>query len=299
MALLSGMFCGDNHSFDYTPTAVSEIKTINLYNGTYDELFASKNTSMSYDESSKVWDFDTVLYAKLQNSLFGGNVLFTSDTVNEVRIKRRKKGTYDWDTIFQIDIKTNDDFKFERFDRYARGNTEYEYTLVPVLSTIEGNLNTSSIISDFEGYYLLDKETIHHIFLNTSLSYQRNQNSTTLSTLGRKYPFHVSNGNNNYTSGELQATFIDMGEDNDLNTVDGWKYREEIDNFLTNGKPKILKDDQGKMWMIAIVDNIPQDFSEHWNMPIHTITWTEIGNCDDTADMYDNNFIDIDSRLIR
>ena len=299
MMLLCGMFCGDNHSFDYSPTAVTTINNIKIQNGTFDELFGSTNSKINCDESSKVWNFDTRFYAKFQNDLFAGNVNFTADTVNAVRIKRRKKGTYEWDTLFEVPINTNDDFKFERFDRYARGNTEYEYTLVPVMSGIEGNLNTNSILSSFEGYYLIEKEVIYHLFLNTSISFTRNQNSTTVNTLGRKYPFQVVNGNSNYTSGELQGTFIDLGIDYELNTADGMRYRQEVDNFLTNGKPKILKDDEGRMWMVAIVDSIPQDFSQHWNMPIHTITWTEIGNCDDFDDMYDNNFIDVDSRLIR
>jgi hypothetical protein len=34
-------------------------------------------------------------------------------------------------------------------------------------------------------------------------------------------------------------------------------------------------------------------------MPIHTISWTEVGDCESVDDLYDNNFIDVDSRLIR
>lgn len=299
MMLLSGMFCGDNHSFDFTPTDVANINNLRIHNGIYDEVFATKDTTKDYSEEVKVWDFDTLLYSLFKNNLFGGNVEFAASTVSAIRIKRRKKGDFNWDTIVEIPVKTNADFQFERFDRYARGNTEYEYSLVPMLDNVEGNLNTNSIKSEFEGFYFIDKDTIFQAILNTQLSTTRNHNSTTISTLGRKYPFHVSNGKSNYTTGQLQASFVDVGLDCTLDLENGWKYREAVDDFLTNGKPKILKNGEGKMWMVAIVDSVPQDLSNFYLMPVHTVSWAEIGNVDDVGDMYDNGFINVDTRLVR
>lgn len=299
MKLLAGVFCGDAHRFDTTPTNVSNINNIKLRNGIYDELFGSRNTKFTYAESVKIWDFDTAFFALFQGDLFGGNVNFTSDTVSAMRIKRRKKGTYKWDTLFEIPIEKNEDFAFERFDRYARGNTEYEYSLVPVINNVEGNLNTNSVKSEFDGFYFIEKDVVFRAFVNLQLSHQRNQMGNTISTLGSKYPFYITNGANSYDSGQLTATFFDIGLDNEITEENAWQFRQAVDDFLSNGNPKILKNDEGKMWMIAIVDNIPQDFSQHWNMPIHTITWTEIGDCENVDDLYDNNFIDIDSRLIR
>ena len=293
------MFCGDNHSFDYTPTSVPNINNICIGNAIYDELYTARDAEKEYTEENKVWDFDTVFYAHFRNNLLAGNVDFSAKNVNAMRIKRRKKNGYQWITLFEIPIQTDDDFNFERFDRYARGNTEYEYSLVPMTNNIEGNLNTNSIKSQFSGYYITEKELIYHAFLNTALSLERNHNSVAINTLGRKFPFHISNGNSAYVNGELEATFIDKKLGYDYDIDNGWSYREKVDEFLTNGKPKILKNDVGQMWMIAVVENISHDYSKHVDMPIHSISWVEIGDPEETSDLYDNNFIDLDPRLVR
>jgi len=298
--LLSGMFCGDNHSFDFTPTSVPEINNIQIYNGIYNEVYATKNTTNEYTENTKEWDFNTILYALFKNSLYAGNVSFSADIVSSIRVKRRKKGDYVWDLLFEIPINTNEDFVFERFDRFARANTEYEYSLVPVISGVEGNLNTNEIKSEFDGVYLVEKDVVYHAFLNTKIpNTQRHQSGITVETLGRKYPYSIKNGDMNYTSGSLNVTFIDQGLNCEFDIENGWKFREQVDDFLSNGRPKILKTDEGKMWLVSIVDNIPQDFSQHWQMPIHTISWSEIGDVNNTSDLYDAGILDVDPRLVQ
>lgn len=299
MILLSGMFCGDNHSFDYTPTNVPNIKSIKIGNGVFDEIFATRSTSIPLTEKSKEWTFDTILYALFKDNLFAGNVEFTSDSVSAMRIKRRKKGTYTWDTFFEIAISTNEDFNFERLDRYARANTKYEYSLIPVINGVEGNLNINEIETKFDGFYFIEKDVIYRALLNTELHTERNHNGKTVTTLDRKYPFHITNGNSNYTSGQLQATFIDKLLDNSYDVQNGWKYREQVNDFLTNGKPKILKDDEGRMWMVGIVDSIPENAQGHYQHIISNISFVEIGDSESVEDLYDNNFIDLDSRLMR
>lgn len=300
MMLLSGMFCGDNHCFDYTPTSVTNINNFRIKNGVFNEFFISKKATINYNEETKWWDYDTLLYALFQDNLFAGNVQFTSETVSDMRIKRRKKGDYTWDLLFEIPINTNEDFQFERFDRFARANTEYEYSLVPVINNIEGNLNTNEIKSEFDGIYLVEKDVVYHAFLNTKIpNTQRHQSGATIETLGRKYPYSIKNGDMNYTSGSLNVTFIDQGLNCEFDIENGWKYREQVDDFLTNGRPKIMKNDEGKMWLVSIVDNIPQDFSQHWQMPIHTISWSEIGDVNNTSDLYDAGILDVDPRLVQ
>jgi hypothetical protein len=291
--MLIGSFCGDNHCLDYTPTNISNINYLKIDNGIFDEVFATNNVTSNYLETSKKWDFDTVFYALFQNNLFAGNVSFTADTVSAMRIKRRKSSEYKWITLFEIPISTNADFSFERFDRYVRGKTDYEYSLVPVINSVEGNLSSNSIKSEFEGFYFIDKDTIIRALLNTKLSTQRNQNSTTISTLGRKYPYQIVNGDNNYVSGSLECTFIDL-IDCEFDVDNGWSFRDVVDDFLTNGKPKILKNDEGKIWIVAIVDAISQDFSNHYQMPIHTINFVETGNAEDMESLFNSNLSDVD-----
>ena len=293
--LFNRAFCGDNHCFDYTPNNITNINTVVIKNGVYDELFLSKNSNLEFMEDAKHWNYETIFYALFKNDLFAGNVSFTSDTVSAIRVKRRKISEFDWQTFFEVPIETNQDFNFERFDRYVRGSVVYDYSLVPVINGIEGNLSTASITTEFDGFYFIEKDTIIRAYLNTQLSTQRNHNGKPITTLGRKYPYYITNGSANHTTGSLTATFIDL-INNVYDVENGWKFREVVDDFLTNGRPKILKNDEGKMWMVAIVDNVPQDFSIHWNCPVHTINFTEIGNSEDVGDLYSNNFTDFDPR---
>jgi len=300
MPLLMNLFCGKNFSFSLTPTNVSNINYIRLSAGIFDSLFVSKNSNIEYDESKRQWDFDTKIFAHFRNNLFGGNVDYTSDIVSAIRVKRRKKGIYKWDTIYEIPIKTNEDFKFERFDRTVRSKTDYQYSLVPVINNIEGNLNTNEIKTDFEGFYFIEKETVIRAILNAAISStNRNFSGNIIETKGREKPFFITNSKLNYESGTIQATFIDQDLNNEWDIENAWKYRQQVDDFLSNGKPKILKCDDGRMWLVAIVPNSVKNVVSHHDNVITTINWVEIGDAENVADLIDNGFLDLDPRLVR
>jgi hypothetical protein len=300
--LLNGMFCGDSHGLDFTPTNVNNINNITISNGIYDDLFISKNVIDEFSEDNKIWDFNTMLYALFQNNLYGGNVLYSAETVSAIRIKRRKKGNYTWDILFEIPIHSNQDLQFERFDRFARSKIEYEYALVPVLinGNTEGNLNINSIESKFEGIILVEKDTLIRAYYNAKLiSKERVSDNHTIKTKGKRTPFSIKSGESNYTVGKLEATFFDVGLNGEELIEDGWKFRELVNNFLCDGKPKVLKNSDGQLYLVSIVNNIPEDYNLHELMPITTISWEEIGDAENVDDLYDSNLIDVDSRLIR
>lgn len=299
MILLSGAFCGDNHSFDYTPTNISNINNIKIGNGIYDEIYATKGTNGEYDESSKIWGYDTLLFALFKNNLFGGNVEFTSDSVSAIRIKRRKLGTYKWDTFYEKPITTNDDFNFEWVDKYVRGKTEYEWAFVPVINGSEGNLNTNRIKTEFDGFYFIEKDVVYRAILNTQINPTRNQDTAVVKTLNRRYPFTIKNGKTNYTSGNFQATFIEQKDDCTFDIDNGWSYRERVTDFLTNGKNKILKNDEGKMWMVSIIDGIPENADGHYQNVITNITFVETGDAESVEDLYIHGLLDLDPVLVR
>ena len=123
------------------------------------------------------------------------------------------------------------------------------------------------------------------------MNQQRQRSGTIVQTLGRNKPFYISNGQYNYDSGSINVTFIQMDNQCNFDLDNGSSYREYIDDILSDNKPKILKLDDGRMWIIGITDAISQSDSGS-KFPTHSINWTEIADCDDAYDMYVNGFID-------
>lgn len=288
-------YCGSKEAMSSTPTNIKDITYVSISNGIYDELFGSDNSNINMNESSKKWDYDTRFYAKFQDNLMAGNVDYAASMVSSIRIKRRKNDEHQWVTMHSIPIETNDDFEFEYIDRYAQGSQDYYYAMVPVIEHVEGNINKNSIRSEFNNYFILDKDISYPIIFNTSLNIDLNKNIGVINTLGRKYPFVISNGMSQYKTGTLQfslAPIIDCEVDID----NGYNYRTQFEEWITNGKPKILKDWTGQIFMMEITNSIPIDYS-YYQLPSYQIQFTEIGDPLDEKDLYYNDFINVLSTL--
>lgn len=286
---------GSGDSISSTPTLIKDITYVSISNGIYDELFGTDNSNIKMNALSKQWDYDTRFYAKFQGNLMAGNVDYAASMVSSVRIKRRKNDEHQWFTMFDIPINTNADFEFELIDRYAQGSQDYFYAMIPVIEHVEGNINKNSIRSEFSHYFILDKDISYPIIFNTGLSLDLNKNIGVINTLGRKYPFVISNGMSQYKTGTLDFALIPV-VNCDVYTDDIYNYRTQFEEWITNGEPKILKDWTGQIYMIDITNNIPIDLS-YYQMPSYKMQFTEIGDPLDETDMYNNNFIDIISTL--
>ncbi|MBR0596968.1 hypothetical protein [Sinanaerobacter chloroacetimidivorans] len=294
--IFSGIsFCSGKYSLDYTPTYIPNVTFMKIKNGIFDDLYVSKNGNMN--DSSEIptdWDFNTILYAMFKNNLLAGNIEYTSSQVSSIRLKRRIKNTYDWITLFEIPVSDSSDFIFERYDFYNQSNIEYEYALVPVINNIEGTMSINEVLSEFEGIFILEKDRVFKTILDIELQSQKNRPNTIVNTIDRKYPFVVSNGQNNYYSGSVSATFIEQDNNSDFKINDGWKFRESLMEFLQNGKPKILKYDDGRMWLVSIVDNPSEQPDGHPQKITTTFNWVETGDAKSSNDLYDYNFINVD-----
>ena len=159
---------------------------------------------------------------------------------------------------------------------------------------IEGNYNVNTIDSDFEGIWIVEKDTSVNALLNLEVSTTRNITTSVVTPIGRKYPYVNRYGTTNYTSGDFEATFINYNTMNDDWDVESAvKYRELVEEFLTNGCPKIIKHQDGRIWLASIVDSIQKNESQHEEMPIQSISFVEIGQYDSSTDLYNSNIIDV------
>lgn len=293
-------FCGqtfyrDNKSSQSALVDITNLNSITLDNGIYDDLFITRNYNVEINKTNKEWDFDTVLHALFKDNLLAGNIEFALDTITSIRIKQREKGKFDWITICDVPINTIDDLNFVRTYKYCKGNTNYEFAILPVLNgNIEGNMSVVECLSEFSGAYLMERDASIQMVINFESSQQRNHSSTTIQTLGRNKPFYITNGMSNYESGSINVVLIQF-ENCELNNKTGAKYRKNVNDMLTNKKPKILKFEDGRTYIIGIVDAISQ--TSDIDIPITTINWTEIADIDSEEDLYENDFLDWGNNL--
>lgn len=296
MIFLGRTFCGARNTLDCTPTNVDNINLITIRNGIYDETYASRNTDRNYETTiPATWDYNTAIHAYFENNLNGGNVGFILSQVSSIKVKRRVLNTFEWVTLFEIPVSSIEDLYFERFDKYAQSGVIYEYSLVPVINGVEGTAYNNSVLSEFDGIFIIEKDRAFNTFVEVDMQEQKNKPNAVINTIDRKYPYVVNNGQNNYYSGTVSGAFIQFDHDVCQFKVDkGWEYREDLMDFLQNGKPKILKHYDGRMRLISIVDNPTESASEHPDKAVTTFNWVEIGDYKSNRDLYDNNFIDVD-----
>ncbi|MDO5764131.1 MAG: hypothetical protein Q4P84_00315 [Elusimicrobiales bacterium] len=301
MLVWLGCTCAaSDDSISPTPIGISGVSEIEMTNSVADEFFATRSTDGALIENDipdkSKWDYDTMLHALFQNDLFAGNVDFTVNSFNMLRIKRREKGTYTWLTLYEKPIKTNLDFSCTYEDYYARNAIEYEYALVPLSANgTEGSYIISSIVSDFNGVWIAEKDLSVHAMYNLEFGTNIYNNTRVIRAGGEKYPHVYQFGESGAVDGNITTTFYP--EINGCMTLDNAvEYRRNvIDPFLTNGNPKIIKHWDGRIWLAVITDNI--DISEdYWKMPLYSFSFQSIGDPNDQSDLYDSNLIDIQGR---
>lgn len=274
--------------------------TITLENAIFDELYASTKVEENFDGTIPgTWDFDTVLYAEFNGNLTAGNVGFTEDIVESVRIKVKTPKDTKFKTIYIKPINTNEDFAIELLD-YGEPVGDIEYAYVPVISGGESNYIITKVKSSFENYFLCEKDQSYPMILNAAYNQTVNYESGQVKPLGRKYPVTVVNGNTGYKSGDVECVFVDVpGCEPDVRN--NFEYRERVYEMLTNKQPKILKDCEGNLLMVNVSSPISESDRQYtykgkdgFYYVKSKFSWTECGDAYDIGDLYDNNLIDTD-----
>ena len=298
------MCLGYNIGAPYNLVNTNGITLVKLQNGIFDNIYVTLDTSLSINDDIKnTWDKNTVLTSDFNGNSFAGNVDFSFDNISDLLIKRRETGTFKWQTIYQIPITKYVNTSFVIYDKYAKAGKEYEYALVAIDKDTgaEGNYHKNTVLSRFEGIYVIGADKTIHTILNTKINSTRNKPFGITETLNSKKPYYFSNSKANYMSGTVEGLFIEM--DCDPNVIQekaeySHEYRMSIYDFLTDEKPKILKDEFGKIALINVTSNIE---SNQWDVPYVDTTsfsFTETGNYASDVDMKKAGLINVDDNYL-
>ena len=291
-------FFSDGDALNNAPSNIDGITNIRLQNAIYNHFNVTRNTSTTVSTTIPTsWDYDTILDANFNGNIDGGNVNFLIEQISAIKIKRRVQGEFNWLTLKTIPVSTVEDLTFIFNDLLNKNNITYEYALVPVIEGVEGDYLINSILSQFNGVFIGDAETIYKFLYEVKYdNNQRNQQVGIFQVLGQQFPIFVANGSLSYESGSVTATILndDFEQTGVIDRTAITKQKNAIKDFLTNRKAKILKDWNSNEWLCIVNDNVNVTYKENYGMgiPVITFNWTEIGHADNQQDLYNNGIID-------
>ena len=297
LQFLNYNFFADGDALNTAPSSVDNITNVKLTNSIFDHFNVTKNTSTVVSTSIPTgWDYDTIMNASFNNNIDAGNVNYLINQISSIKIKRRKQGDFDWLTLATIPINKVEDLYFIFNDLLNQDNVTYEYALVPIIGEIEGQYLINSIMSQFNGVFIGNAETIYKFLYEVKYSSnQRNQQVGVFQVLGQQYPIVVANGALSYESGNVTATILndDFEKTGIIDRAEIVKQKDALKNFLTDKKPKILKDWNGNIWLCIVNSNIDVSYKEGTGMgiPVISFDWTEIGESNNQQSLYNNGIL--------
>lgn len=297
IGLLGYNFCSDGNALDPMPTSVNNITTTTIQNGIYDYFYAGYDVTSEYSHAlPTAWDFNTIMDCNFENNISAGNIDDLSSNISGVKIKRRENGTFDWTTIKEIAVTSIDDLSFIFTDNLASNYTQYEYAYVPITGQTEGSYTVSEVYSKFKGVFICDVNTIYKFYADIEYgSTDSVQKIGTYEPFGRKYPVMVSNGLLGYDTGTVSALIVpkNFTETHEFDRQAITKERNTLFKWLTNKKPKMLKDWNSSEWLCIVTGNPQTDYESNYGMGIQRMTaeWTQTGDPKVKADLYANGLI--------
>ena len=298
MIFFGSVLSADVMSVAATPTDIDNINTIELSNGLYDELFVTNDVESELTETvPEDWDFNTILHATFDGNAMAGNINWAIDTVSDIAIKRRKVGEFNWITLETKEVDNYDDFSIVGVDKTASPNFEYEYAVVPVLNGIEGNYSSAVPLKVItSSLVVLDKDEMWATVVTDGFCDEvSNVPNSTITTMNDIYPTIISNTSANYKTITVNCQFIPTEEDSmescsaisDTLTPD--KITENNNafmSFLNNKKPKLLKNLDGRIWLVYVTTPPTNSADGYYLLRKITFGCTEIGDVNSEEDLY-------------
>lgn len=297
MVFLGTTFCSGRNSLLPPATPLKTIISIQIFDGVYNHLFLSSDPNLTSDNYNE-WNYDTKMNATFDRDLTAGNSGFSVKTTDEVVIRRRESGTIPWTVIFVQPINTVDDFNIHFIDKYAKAGVEYEYSCSSFINNIENSYIIENVYSDFDGYYITDKDCLYGTIYNIDgCDTTRNIEAQALNLLNSKYMSVVSNSDLNCDSGSMSGTFVKINcDNNEIDDKGSLQYRNDVKDRLANKKPLILKIHDGRIWMIRVTGGIIDSQDGHPSLRKIAFEWVEIGDFNDMKTLYNYGLSDVDSR---
>lgn len=205
-----------------------------------------------------------------------------------VRIKRKRVGEYGWLTLQEKKINSIQDFQVQGVDYLTASGETYVYAWVPLINDAEGSYRTQEVYSVFDSVFVCDDT--HAYKFDTGVSYGTSnqvQDIGKFSPLNRQHPVYVANAITNYQMGSFNGRILEYAENGELSRVGMVAKKNIVLDFLTNKKPKILKDFNGNIWLLFVIDTPTINYEAKWGNGLMTLgfSYAEFGDAHDVASL--------------
>jgi hypothetical protein len=286
-----------------SPIEYTELTKVTLKNSIVDDIYMSKNIFTTIPDPIPEWGNDTILKATFEDgSISAGNVDWILSNVDNVKIKRRIKGEFDYVTIYKHEIREAPDLLFEYKDYWIPSGLDVEYSFVTCVGDNEGSYYTAEVTTCFNGLFVSDGEKTMKLYSNYLIS---SSNTTQLIGMvqpySSRYPVIIRNPNVNYRTVTIQGDILGLEDDEgafNYNVDQRYKIEKqklEWDAFLTNGKMKTVKDWNGNIILggITTAPSYSYNQANTNGIPTMTFTITEQGQYNNQKDLYNLGFTNV------
>ena len=212
-----------------------------------------------------------------------------------------------WLTLYSQPITQASDMDFTFIDFLNQYGKTYKYALVPLLTQtqsgveveVEGGYTVSDEVqSVFDGVFIADSTGSQKCKANVGYgNVDMNQVVGSITPIGAKYPIIITNSHNQYHNGSISGTIVpdDYYFNGNLSRIDMVKKRNELEQFLTNKRVKVIKDWNGNIWLVMIVGNVSCTFNNNYGMGIvnFSTNWTEVGDPTNQQDLQATGLINV------
>lgn len=212
-----------------------------------------------------------------------------------------------WLTLYSQPISQASDMDFTFIDFLNQYGKTYKYALVPLLTQtqsgveveVEGGYTVSDEVqSVFDGVFIADSTGSQKCKANVGYgNVDMNQVVGSITPIGAKYPIIITNSYNQYHNGSISGTIVpdDYYFNGNLSRIDMVKKRNELEQFLTNKRVKVIKDWNGNIWLVMIMGNVSCTFNNSYGMGIvdFSTNWTEVGDPTNQQDLQATGLINV------
>ncbi len=232
-----------------------------------------------------------------------------SEGITNILVKRQDVDDVSggWLTLYSQPISQASDMDFTFIDFLNQYGKTYKYALVPLLTQtqsgveveVEGGYTVSDKVqSVFDGVFIADSTGSQKCKANVGYgNVDMNQVVGSITPIGAKYPIIVTNSQNQYHNGSISGTIVpdDYYFNGNLSRIDMVKKRNELEQFLTNKRVKVIKDWNGNIWLVMIMGNVSCTFNNTYGMGIvdFSTNWTEVGDPTNQEDLQATGLINV------
>lgn len=280
-------------------SGIFPLTKLKLFNGIYDNIDITSDVSSEFSTKIPQWTYSTRIDCNFNKNINGGNLDTLLSQIKYIKVKRRKKGTFDWIILKQYPVQEYKDLNIVTEDYFVPSDYEAEYAIVPVSDGgIEGTYIINDIITKFACVTIADNEKAFS--LKANIVYGGDVKNATFSTyepLKGKYYIVQRNGElDSYTGSiSMMVTGYNFDKTHQIDRQDVLKMTDDLCEFFNNGRAKILKDWNGKIHMVRFLGSPQITYNSSYGNGVAYVSanWAEQGQFDSQNDLYYNGLTDV------